>query len=104
MGLATSTMAASYCRHSTSVVVLSQVHTSRPNCERECHAVCASSFSTIHQRDRSRGQHMKNIERSILSIAPVKTGKTETVTLRQLGIALAESHGMTKAQANAMLT
>jgi DNA-binding protein HU-beta len=55
---------------------------------------------------RSRGQRMKKkIKPSIPPIAPVKkAAKAETVTLRQLATALAESHGMAKAQANAMLT
>ncbi len=48
---------------------------------------------------------MKKIEPSIPRIAPVKkSAKTETVTLRHLAVALAEGHGTTKAQANAMLT
>jgi DNA-binding protein HU-beta len=41
---------------------------------------------------------------AIPPIAPVKKGaKAETVTLRQLATALAESHGIAKAQANAMI-
>jgi DNA-binding protein HU-beta len=47
----------------------------------------------------------KKIKPSIPPIAPVKKGvKAETVTLRQLATALAESHGIAKAQANAMIT
>jgi DNA-binding protein HU-beta len=48
---------------------------------------------------------MKRIEPSIPRIAPKKTAKakTETVTLRHLATALAETHGLKKAQANTML-
>ena len=47
---------------------------------------------------------MKRIEASIPRIAPVKkAAKAETVTLRHLATALAEAHGVKKAQANAML-
>ena len=40
---------------------------------------------------------------SIPRVAPTKKPKTETVTLRHLAMALAESHGMKKADVNAML-
>jgi DNA-binding protein HU-beta len=57
------------------------------------------------ERKRSRGQHMKKKKPSIPPIAPAKkAAKAETVTLRQLATALAESHGIGKAQANAMIT
>jgi DNA-binding protein HU-beta len=52
---------------------------------------------------------MKRIEPSIPRIAPRKTAKapakakTETVTLRHLATALADSHGLKKAQANTVL-
>jgi DNA-binding protein HU-beta len=47
---------------------------------------------------------MQKIDASIPQIAPVKKpAKAETVTLRHLAMALAESHGIKKAQANAML-
>jgi DNA-binding protein HU-beta len=47
----------------------------------------------------------KKIKPSIPPIAPAKkSAKAETVTLRQLATALAESHGIAKAQANAMIT
>jgi DNA-binding protein HU-beta len=47
---------------------------------------------------------MKRIEPSIPRIAPVKkAAKAETVTLKHLALALAESHGVKKAQVNAML-
>ena len=49
---------------------------------------------------------MKKIEPSIPRIAPTKKAakaKTETVTLRHLAMALAEAHGVKKAQANTML-
>ena len=48
---------------------------------------------------------MKRIEPSIPRIAHKKTAKakTETVTLRHLATALADSHGLKKAQANTML-
>jgi DNA-binding protein HU-beta len=53
----------------------------------------------------SRGQNMQKMEPSIPQIASVKkpTKKAETVTLRHLAMALAESHGIKKTQANAML-
>jgi DNA-binding protein HU-beta len=53
----------------------------------------------------SRGQHMQKMEPSIPQIASVKkpTKKAETVTLRHLAMALAESHDIKKTQANAML-
>jgi DNA-binding protein HU-beta len=48
---------------------------------------------------------MKKIKPSIAPTAPVKkSAKAETVTLRQLATALAETHGIAKAQANAILT
>jgi DNA-binding protein HU-beta len=48
---------------------------------------------------------MQKMEPSIPQIASVKkpTKKAETVTLRHLAMALAESHGIKKTQANAML-
>jgi DNA-binding protein HU-beta len=47
---------------------------------------------------------MKKIEPSIPRIAPAKKAtKTETVTLRHLAMALAETHGLKKAMANTML-
>ncbi len=47
---------------------------------------------------------MQKVEASIPRIPPVKkAAKVETVTLRHLAMALAESHGMKKAQTNAML-
>jgi len=48
---------------------------------------------------------MKKIEPSIPRIAPKKAvkAKTETVTLRHLAMALADSHDLKKAQANTML-
>jgi DNA-binding protein HU-beta len=49
---------------------------------------------------------MKKVERSTPKIAPAKKAAkpTETVTLRQLATALAESHGIPKSQANAILS
>ena len=47
---------------------------------------------------------MQKIEASIPHIVPVKkAAKVETVTLRHLAMTLAETHGMKKAQVNAML-
>ena len=47
---------------------------------------------------------MQRLEPAIPRIAPVKkAAKAPTVTLRHLAMALAESHGIKKAQANAML-
>ena len=47
---------------------------------------------------------MQKMEASIPRIAPVKKAeKAETVTLRHLAMALAESHSIKKTQANAML-
>jgi DNA-binding protein HU-beta len=47
---------------------------------------------------------MQKIDASIPRIAAVKKpAKAETVTLRHLAMALAESHGVKKTQANAML-
>ena len=50
---------------------------------------------------------MQRLEPAIPRIAPVKKAakapKAPTVTLRHLAMALAESHGIKKAQANAML-
>jgi DNA-binding protein HU-beta len=50
---------------------------------------------------------MQRMEATIPRIAPVKKAakapKAPTVTLRHLAMALAESHGIKKAQANAML-
>lgn len=48
---------------------------------------------------------MQTMEPSIPKIAPVKTAaKVETVTLKHLATTLAESHGIPKSQANAVLT
>jgi DNA-binding protein HU-beta len=48
---------------------------------------------------------MRKIEHSVPRVAAAKkTAKTETVTLRHLAMALAESHGVKKAQMNQMLT
>ena len=51
---------------------------------------------------------MQRLEPAIPRIAPVKKAakapKAPTVTLRHLAMALAESHGIKKTQANAMLT
>jgi DNA-binding protein HU-beta len=49
---------------------------------------------------------MRKIEPSIPRIAPAKKAtktKTETITLRHLATALAESHSVPKSQVNAML-
>ena len=46
---------------------------------------------------------MKKIPMSIPRVAPTKKPKVETVTLRHLAMALAEGHGLKKAQVNAML-
>jgi len=46
---------------------------------------------------------MQKVDASIPRIAPVKKAKVETVTLRHLAMALAESHGVKKVQTNAML-
>jgi DNA-binding protein HU-beta len=46
---------------------------------------------------------MKKIPMSIPRVAPAKKPKVETVTLRHLAMALAESHGLKKAQVNDML-
>lgn len=48
---------------------------------------------------------MQTMEPSIPKIARVKTAaKVDTVTLKHLAMALAESHGIPKSQANAVLT
>jgi DNA-binding protein HU-beta len=67
-------------------------------------------FTHIHQRNRSKGQHMQKAEMSIPRIAPkkkaakaAKAAKADTVTLRHLAVTLAESHGVPKSQVNAML-
>jgi DNA-binding protein HU-beta len=48
---------------------------------------------------------MRKIEPSIPRVAPrkAKAEKKETVTLRHIALALAENHGVKKAQVNAML-
>jgi DNA-binding protein HU-beta len=46
---------------------------------------------------------MKKVPMSIPRVASAKKPKTETVTLRHLAMALAESHDLKKAQVNAML-
>src|SRR5262245_20890391 len=64
-------------------------------------------FPHIHQRNRSKGQHMQKAEMSVPRIAPkkkaAKVAKADTVTLRHLAVTLAESHGVPKSQVNAML-
>src|SRR2546421_5503903 len=61
-------------------------------------------FPRFISAQSSRGQHMQKMEASIPRIAPVKKAeKAETVTLRHLAMALAESHSIKKTQANAML-
>jgi DNA-binding protein HU-beta len=48
---------------------------------------------------------MQTMEPSIPKIAPAKTGaKVETITLKHLAMALAESHGIQKVKVNAVLT
>jgi DNA-binding protein HU-beta len=48
---------------------------------------------------------MQTMEPNIPKVAPVKTAaKVETVTLKHLAMALAQSHGIPKSQVNAMLT
>lgn len=48
---------------------------------------------------------MKKIQPSSLKTAPAKKSTaSETITLRHLATALAESHGLNKSQANAVLT
>jgi DNA-binding protein HU-beta len=48
---------------------------------------------------------MQTMEPSIPKIGPVKTAaKVETVTLKHLAMALAESHAIPKSQVNAVLT
>jgi DNA-binding protein HU-beta len=53
----------------------------------------------------AKGSTMQKAEMSVPRIAPTKkkTAKTETVTLRHLAMALAESNDLKKAQVNAML-
>jgi DNA-binding protein HU-beta len=47
---------------------------------------------------------MKRIEHSIPRVAPAKPkAKVETITLRHLATALSETHGVKKAEANALL-
>lgn len=47
---------------------------------------------------------MQKVEAAMVSIVPVKKkAKAETVTLRHLAAALANDHGVKKAQANAIL-
>ena len=61
-------------------------------------------FPAIISANRSKGQHMQKAEMSVPRIAPVKKGvKAETVTLRHLAMALAESNDLPKSQVNAML-
>jgi DNA-binding protein HU-beta len=61
-------------------------------------------FRQSSAQNRSKGQHMQKAEMSIPRIAPVKKAvKAETVTLRHLATALAESNGLPKAKVNAML-
>ena len=61
-------------------------------------------FPDIHQRNRSKGQHMQKAEMSIPRIASKKkAAKADTVTLRHLAVALAEGHDVPKSQVNAML-
>jgi len=48
---------------------------------------------------------MQTMEPNIPKVAPVKmAAKVETVTLKHLAMALAQSHGIPKSQVNAMLT
>jgi len=48
---------------------------------------------------------MKKVQPCSLKTAPAKkSAASETITLRQLATALAESHGLNKSQANAVLT
>ena len=61
-------------------------------------------FPDIYQRNPSKGQHMQKAEMSIPRAAPMKKApKAETITLRHLAMALAESHGVPKSKVNAML-
>jgi DNA-binding protein HU-beta len=61
-------------------------------------------FRQSSAQNRSKGQRMQKAEMSIPRIAPVKKAvKAETVTLRHLAMALAESNGLPKAKVNAML-
>jgi DNA-binding protein HU-beta len=61
-------------------------------------------FPTFVSANRSRGQHMQKAEMSVPRIAPAKKAvKAETVTLRHLAVALAESNDLPKSQVNAML-
>src|SRR5205085_6413381 len=61
-------------------------------------------FRQSSAQNRSKGQHMQKAEMSVPRIAPVKKAvKAETVTLRHLAMALAESHGVKKSQVNTML-
>jgi DNA-binding protein HU-beta len=63
-----------------------------------------NGFSVIRNTKSQRGQQMKKIPMSIPRVAPTtKKPKVETVTLRHLATALAESHGVKKTQVNAML-
>src|SRR5215510_12847779 len=61
-------------------------------------------FPDIHQRNRSKGQHMQKSEMSTPRVASTKkAAKANTVTLRHLAVSVAESHGVPKSQVNAML-
>jgi DNA-binding protein HU-beta len=58
--------------------------------------------SGVHRR---KGPHMQTMEPNIPKIARVKTAaKVDTVTLKHLAMALAESHSIPKSQASAVLT
>jgi DNA-binding protein HU-beta len=62
-------------------------------------------FPAFISANRSKGQHMQKAEMSVPRIAPVKKAvKAETVTLRHLAAALAESNNLPKSQVFAMLT
>ena len=61
-------------------------------------------FPAFISANRSKGQHMQKAELSVPRIAPVKKAvKAETVTLRHLAMALAESNDLPKSKVNAML-
>jgi DNA-binding protein HU-beta len=62
-------------------------------------------FPAFISANRSKGQHMQKAEMSIPRVATAKKAvKAETVTLRHIATALAESHGLPKSQVFAMLT
>jgi len=62
-------------------------------------------FPAFISANRSKGQHMQKAEMSVPRVAPAKKAvKAETVTLRHLAVALAESNDLPKSQVFAMLT